>query len=73
MVQAERYFGCARRKKRNSYVIRIWSGKTDLEMLFVGSTSLIRPIYLALRLEPLTELDCSVVPLDSKNVYNYTA
>ena len=60
-------------RKRNSYVIPVWPGKTVLEILFVESTSLIRPIYLALRLEPLTELDCRVVPHESKNVCNYTA
>ena len=54
-------------RKRNSYVISLWSGKTVLEMLFVESTSLIQPIYMALSLKPLTESH------DSKNVYNYTA
>ena len=53
-------------RKRNSYVIPVWSGKTVLEMLFVESTSLIWPIYLALSLQLLTELDCKVVPYDSK-------
>ena len=60
-------------RKRNSYVIPVWSGKAVLEMLLVERTSLIRPIYLALPLQPLTELNCRVVPYDSKNLYNYTA
>ena len=60
-------------RKRNSYVITVWSGKTVLEMFFVESTSLTRPIYIALRLKPLTESDCRVVSHDSKNVYNFTA
>ena len=72
-VQTEKIFSYARSRKRNSYVIPVWSGKTVLEMLFVESTSLIRSIYLALPLQPLTELDCRVVPYDSKNAYNYTA
>ena len=35
-------------------------------MLFVESTSLIRPIYKALRWKPLTESDCREVSHDSK-------
>ena len=60
-------------RKRNSYVITVWSGKTVLEMLFVESTSLTQPIYMARRLKPLTESACRVVSHDSKNVYNFTA
>ena len=71
-VQNERFFGNARGRKRNSYVIPVWSGKTVLEMLFVESTSLIRPIYMALRSKPLTESDCRIVSHDSKNVHIYT-
>ena len=41
-------------RKRNCYVIPVWSGKTVLEMLSVESTSLILPIYMALRSKPLT-------------------
>ena len=72
-VQTEKIFTMLSSRKRNPFVIPVWSGKTVLEMLFVESTSLIRPVYLALPLQPLTELDCRVVPYDSKNVYNYTA
>ena len=72
-VQTEKVFKRCQRVEKNSYVIPVWSGKTVLEMLFVESTSLIRSIYMALPLQPLTELDCRVVPYDSKNVYNYTA
>ena len=60
-------------RKRNSYVIPVWSGKTVLEILFMENTSLIRPIYLALLLQPSSELDWRVVPYDSNNAYNYTA
>ena len=60
-------------RKGNSYVIPVWSDKTVLEMLFVGSTSFIWPMYMALRLKPLTEWDCRVVSHDFKNVYSYTA
>ena len=59
--------------KRNSYVIPVWSGTTVLEMLSVESPSLMWPIYMALRLKPLTESDCRAVSHDSKSVYSYTA
>ena len=65
-VQTEKVFKRCQRVEKNSYVIPVWSGKTVFEMLFVESTSLILPIYLALPLQPLTELDCRVVPYDSK-------
>ena len=55
-VQTERFFGNARRKTTKFNVIPVWSGKTVLEMLFVESTSLIRPIYMAFQLKPLTEV-----------------
>ena len=42
-------------RKRNSYVIHVWSDKTVLEVIFVESTSFIWPMYLALQLKPLTE------------------
>ena len=60
-------------RKRNSCVIPVWYGKTVLEMLFVESISLIRPIYMVLGSKPRTESDCRVASHDSKNVYNYTA
>ena len=72
-VQTERFFGYARGRKGNSYVIPVWSDKTVLEMLFVENTSFIWPTYMALRLKPLTEWDCRVVSHNFKNVYSYTA
>ena len=43
-------------RKRNSYVIHVWSDKTVLErVFFLESTSFIWPMYVALRLKPLTE------------------
>ena len=42
-------------RKRNSYVIHVWSDKTVLEKVFLESTSFIWPMYVALRLKPLTE------------------
>ena len=41
-------------RKRNSYVIHVWSDKV-LERVFLESTSFIWPMYVALRLKPLTE------------------
>ena len=60
-------------RKGNSDVIPVWSDKTVLEMVFVEGTSFIWPMYMALRLKPLTEWDCRVVSHDFKNVCNYTA
>ena len=59
-------------RKGNSYVIPVWSDKTVLKMVFVESTSFTWPMYVAIRLKPLTEWDCRVVSHDLKNVYNYT-
>ena len=42
-------------RKRNSCVIHVWSDKTVLEKVFLESTSFIWPMYVALRLKPLTE------------------
>ena len=42
-------------RKRNSYEIHVWSDKTVLERVFLESTSFIRPMYVAVRLKPLTE------------------
>ena len=42
-------------RKRDSYLIQVWSDKTVLERAFVESTSFIWPMYVALRLKPLTE------------------
>ena len=54
-------------------MIPVWSNKIVLKMVFVESTSFIWPLYMALRLKPLTEQDCRVVSHDFKNVYNYAA
>ena len=59
-------------RKGNSFVIPVWSDKTVVEMPFVESTSFIWPMYMALRLKPLTEWDCRVVSHDFKHVCNYT-
>ena len=52
-------------RKGNSYVIPVLSDK-----VFVESTSLIWPMYVALWLQ--TKWDCRVVSHDLKNVYSYT-
>ena len=65
-VLTERFFGYARWKKRKFLL-------AALEMVFVESSSLIWPMYMALWSKPLTEWHYRVIPHDFKNVYNYPA
>ena len=54
-VQTERFFSYARQKKKKFLRDSCWSDKTVLERVFLESTSFIWPMYVALRLKPLTE------------------